>query len=101
MTESEIEEIERLIKALPGATHLFRIREALNDGYAATMVGSGFSRNAENGEQAVKPLSPSSRDACKPGHLLNDRHLLRAMEQGTRLPSTSSMFGTPSWCRFG
>jgi hypothetical protein len=51
-TTNELEKQESvadIINRIPNGIHLHRIREALDKGHAAVMVGSGFSLNAENG----------------------------------------------------
>ncbi len=40
-----------VIEQIPNGVHLYRIREALESGHAAVMVGAGFSRNAEHGNR--------------------------------------------------
>ncbi|MCP3722603.1 SIR2 family protein [Paraburkholderia sp. CNPSo 3272] len=43
--------IEQIIDQVPNGVHLYRIRDALQSGHAAVMVGAGFSRNAEHGSE--------------------------------------------------
>lgn len=43
--------IEQIIDQVPNGVHLYRIRDALQSGHAAVMVGAGFSRNAEHGNR--------------------------------------------------
>ncbi|HDR9041385.1 TPA: SIR2 family protein [Burkholderia vietnamiensis] len=43
--------IQEVVEQIPNGVHLYRIREALESGHAAVMVGAGFSRNAEHGNR--------------------------------------------------
>ncbi|RQV34316.1 SIR2 family protein [Burkholderia cenocepacia] len=43
--------IQDVVEQIPNGVHLYRIREALESGHAAVMVGAGFSRNAEHGNR--------------------------------------------------
>ncbi len=43
----------KVIDRIPNGVHLYRIRDALRNGHAAVMVGSGFSFNAEHGNRLL------------------------------------------------
>lgn len=48
---SNIQKTTEIIDRIANGGHLHRIREALEQGHAAVMIGSGFSLNAENGNR--------------------------------------------------